>query len=144
MRKSARVPVLLSVGVLAVVFGLRAQTAPRAAAASEENHYRRYAEGIYGRQLFAAPSPNRDYVVEVWRFSIPPHTRSEEIVLPGAAAVIVHLGSVDVARNGGQQEALGLGGSVLLHDGERVTFVNNDRHRAANLRVVIFGREGKR
>jgi hypothetical protein len=142
MRKPARVLVLLSLGVLTVVLGLRAQTAPQAAVPSEKNQYRRYAEGVYARQVFVAPSPNGDYVVEIWRFSIPPNTKSEEIVLPGAAAVVVHLGSVAVSRSGGKREDLRLGGSLLLEDGERIAFVNTDR-RAANLRVVIFSREGK-
>jgi hypothetical protein len=136
MRKPARVLVLLSLGVLTVVLGLRAQTRPQEPVPGEKNQYRRYAEGVYARQVFAAPSPRGDYVVEVWRFSIPPNTKSEEIVLPGAAAIVVHLGSVAVAH-GNKPEDLRLGGSLILQEGERVTFVNQDR-RSANLRVVIF------
>jgi len=139
MRKPARVLCLIALAVLAVTFVLRAQTRS-AAIPREDNMYRPYAAGLYARRVFSTPSPNRDYTVEVWRFSVPPNTRSAEIVLPGAATVTVYLGNVVVVSSG-KQQALGLGGSVVLQEGERVTFANSGR-RPANLRAVIFRGEG--
>ena len=139
MRKPARVLILLALAVLAVTFVLRAQT-QTTTVAKEENLYRPYAEGLYARRVFSTPSPNRDYAVEVWRFSVPPNTRSAEIVFPGAAAVTVYLGNVHVVSRG-RQQTLRLGDSLLLQERERVAFANNDR-RPANLRVVIFRGEG--
>lgn len=139
MRKSLWVVLLVASGVLAATLVLRAQTRT-AAVPSRTDTYERYAEGLYARRLFSAPSPGRDYAVEVWRFSVPPRTRSAEIVLPGAAAITVHLGAVSVLGSGKQQE-LRLGGSLLLEEGERVAFANG-ADRPANLRVVIFRGEG--
>ena len=137
------------VGRLLAVFVLVASLGPHEAPAqprpvkpdSEGGTYKRYAEGLFARRVFSTPSPNRDYVVEVWRFSVPPATRSETVVLPGAAAMVVRLGRVIVVT-GEKRQALTLGGSMLLPEGEKVSFVNEDRRRPVNLRVVILRGEG--
>lgn len=143
MRRAGVVGRLLAVLVLATVFGRHdAPAQTRAVTPDKEGGtYRRYAEGLFARRVFSTPSPNRDYVVEVWRFSVPPATRSETVVLPGAAAMVVRLGGV-VVVTGEKRQSLTLGGSLLLPEGEKVSFVNEDRRRPANLRVVILRGEG--
>src|SRR5436305_5763154 len=109
---------LLALFVLAVAIGRRA---PAQTAVPEPKGltYSRYADGLYARRAFSTPSPKGDYTVEVWRFSVPPHTKSALVVLPGAAALVVRLGAVTVI-GGNKEQPLRLGQSLLVPEGERV------------------------
>lgn len=150
MRRREVLGRVLAVLVLAAVFSRGdspAQTPPTARATAVTPDpagrlYTRYADGLFARRVFATPSPDRDYVVEVWRFSVPPATKSAQVVLPGAAALVVQLGAV-VVTTANQQKQLRLGDSLLLPEGERVSFVNPDRLRPLNMRVVILRGEGR-
>ena len=133
---------LLFVFVLVITFCRGIAPAQQTVAAEpKDSTYTRYADGLWGRRVFVTASPKNDYQVEVWRFSVPPRTKSAEVVLSGAAALVVHLGSVTVVRDN-KRQTLRLGESLLLADGERVAFVN-ESDRPANLRAVIIVSEVK-
>ncbi len=110
---------------------------PRDDVLREGPKYEKYAEGLYARRVYRTVHPTAGYVVEVWGLLIGPGKKTEGVTLPGVATLLVRSGRAAVAI-GDSRHTLGLGSSLLLSAGQKVSIVNLDADRPVSIRAVII------
>jgi len=116
---------------------LAVDTAARAAPLPEGPNYEKYAEGLYARRVFRTVNPTEEYSVEVWALLIGPGKKTAEVTFPGAATLLVRSGRAVITTRDAKRE-LGLGASLLVPEGQKVSIVNLDAERPVSIRAVIM------
>jgi hypothetical protein len=111
--------------------------AERAAPLAEGPNYEKYAEGLYARLVYRTDHQAGGYAVEVWALLIGPGKKTEGFTLPGNAALLVRLGRAVIAAGDAKRE-FGLGASLLVPEGRKVSIVNVDPERPVSIRAVII------
>lgn len=102
----------------------------------EGPNYEKYAEGLYSRRVFRTVNPTEEYSVEVWALLIGPGKQTTEVTFPGAATLLVRSGRAAIATRDAKRE-FGLGASLLVPEGQKVSIVNLDAERPVSIRAVI-------
>lgn len=110
---------------------------PRDEVLREGPNYEKYAEGLYVRRVFRTVNPTEEYAVEVWALLIGPGKKTAEVTFPGAATLLVRSGRAAITTRDAKRE-LGLGASLLVPEGRKVSIVNLDAERPVSIRAVIM------
>lgn len=108
-----------------------------AAPLPEGPNYEKYADGLYVRRVFQTVNPTEEYSVEVWALLIGPGKKTAEVTFPGAATLLVRSGRAAITTGDAKRE-LGLGASLLVPEGQKVSIVNLDAERPISIRAVIM------
>ncbi len=113
-----------------------ARNPARTANLPEGPNYKKYATGLYARQVFQTIGPSQDYSIEEWGLLVGPGKKTEGVTLPGAAVLIVRTGSGVIAI-GEQKQEFRLGSSLLIPEDQKFSIVNANRDQPVSIKAVI-------